>query len=76
METSKKITIRVPLEEIIDQWFEERRVKVVWSDEKLRVGKHLDLDLIIDDTGDIQVENTMFYQDVQEFLSEFEVHTG
>ena len=76
MEASKKITIRVPLEEIIDQWFEERRVKVVWSDEKLRVGKHLDLDLTIDDIGDIQVENTMFYQDIQEFLSEFEVHTG
>lgn len=76
MEASEKITIRVPLEQIIDQWFEERRVKVVWSDEKLRVGKHLDLDLIIDDIGDIQVENTMFYQDVQDFLSEFEVRTG
>lgn len=73
METPKTV-VSLPIEQIIDIWLLERGVQIVWSSEKLVLEKgDLWLDLEVDDIGDIEVQNTMFFMDKEEFLAEYGV---
>lgn len=67
------ITIKLPLEEIIDEWLSNQGVGILWDSEKLVEDYNLNIELYIENKDHIHLYHKNNYKSKKDFLGHWQV---